>query len=206
MGCSAAVARGVKMGRKPINQYVIGELCNNAVSNLIVRFSKITEIPMFKKFLEVFAVLIIGFAGGSIAPWVIGWLKSTQVSTPSDAVSIANTYIVFTTIIFVGVTVILAITGYVFTQQFSATKQLQESQLLNELKDKVERDEVIGINLAKAILDNSDVKRYLNETLLSKVEELIRSRLADTKAVSNQLEKEAKAIENLSSQLKPNGE
>ncbi|PPD18937.1 MAG: hypothetical protein CTY24_12095 [Methylobacter sp.] len=173
---------------------------------IVVRFTKITEKPVLKKLYKVFAVLLAGFAGGAITPWGLGWLRSVQVSAPSDAISIANTYIVFTTIIFVGVTVILAIAGYVFTQQFSATKQSQESQLLDELKEKVKSDERIGIALANAILDNSDVKRHLDETLLSKVDELIQARLADSKAAANQATQEAGAIESLASQLKPNGE
>lgn len=161
---------------------------------------------MLKKLYKVFAVLLAGFAGGSITPWVIGWLKSVQVATPSDAVSIANTYIVFTTTIFVGVTVILAIAGYVFTQQFSASKHSQENQLLDELKEKVKSDEHVGIALANAILDNPDVKRHLNETLLSKVDELLQARLGDSKAVASQAKKEAQAISGLASQVNANGE
>lgn len=161
---------------------------------------------MLRKLYKVFAILLAGFAGGAISPWAVGWLKSVQVTSTSDAVSIANTYIVFTTIIFVGVTVILAIAGYVFTQQFSASKQSQESQLLDELKEKVKSDERVGIALAKAILENPDVLRHLETTLLSKLEELIQARLDDSNAVANQAAQETSAINKLAAQLKPNGE
>lgn len=161
---------------------------------------------MLKKIYKVLAVLLAGFAGGAITPWVIGWLKSVQVATPSNAVSIANTYIVFTTVIFIGVTVVLAIAGYVFTQQFSASKQSLETQLLDGLKEKVKSDEHIGIALANAFLDNPDVKRHLDQTLVSKIIDLLQARLADSKDVAMQATKEADVINELTSQLNVGGE
>jgi predicted PurR-regulated permease PerM len=160
---------------------------------------------MLKTIKHILVVLLVGFIGGAISFWFMGWLKAVQVPSPSDAISIANTYIVFTTIIFVGVTVILAIAGYVFTQQFSASKQSQETLLVEELKEKIKSDERVGTKLAQAILDNPDVQRHLEKILLSKLDELLQARLADSKAAAAQSTKEAEAINNLSSQLKVNG-
>lgn len=161
---------------------------------------------MLKKIYKVLAILLIGFAGGVLAPWFLGWFGAVSVKLTGDAISIANTYIVFTTIIFVGVTVVLAVAGYVFTQQFSASKQSQETHLLDELKEKVKCDEGVGIALANAILENSDVKRHLQSTLRLKVDELLQARLADSKAAANQAEKEAATISDLASKLNGTGD
>jgi len=167
---------------------------------------------MFNKALKIFAVLLAGFAGGAMAPWVLGWFKAVVIGSPADAVSIANTYIVFTTIIFVGVTVILAVAGYVFTQQFSASKGSQEHQLLEELKEKIKSDEKLGIALANSILENSDVKRHLNDLLESKIGQILAARLEDAQATAEDMQasadlmkNEAKAIASLNSQLNGNG-
>lgn len=158
-----------------------------------------------KRIFQILAVLIVGFAGGVIAPMVLGWLKSVAVGSPSDAVSIANTYIVFTTIIFVGFTVVLGIAGYVFTQQFSASKQVQENQIIDELRSRLGNDEKLAIKLLDSLLENPDVKAHLVSQLESKVDELIAERVADSQAVAAAAANDAAAIGALASQLKKNG-
>lgn len=156
---------------------------------------------MLKKAYKSLAVILAGFAGGAISPWILGWINSINVHTPSDAVSIANTYIVFTTAIFIGVTVILAMAGYVFTQQFSAHKHSQESQLFDDLRGKLSTEEKIGISFVSSILDNSDVIRHVNGVLELKVDELIKSRIADSETAIKQASKEAEAAQRIGSQL-----
>lgn len=156
---------------------------------------------MLKRIYKIFAILLSGFAGGAITPWVLGWLKAVAVGSPSDAVAIANTYIVFTTIIFVGVTVVLAIAGYVFTQQFSASKEAQELSVMTELKERIKSDEVIGIALADALIQNVEVQRHLENRLLEKIDEVIKSRLADVESSASQAVREAEAVRKIASQL-----
>ncbi len=161
---------------------------------------------MLKTIYKILAVFLIGFAGGAITPWALGWIKSATVGTPSDAVAIANTYIVFTTIIFVGVTVILAIVGYVFTQQFSATKESQLGQLADELKKTAKTDEDFGIKLINAMLENGDVKRHVDNKLQEKIKELILESKATSKQALDKAAEEAQAIENLTHQMNGDGE
>ena len=78
---------------------------------------------MLEKIYKIIAVSLFGFAGGSISPWTLGWIKSIKVAEESNAISIANTYIVFTTIIFVGITVVLAIVGYVLHSSLPQQKK-----------------------------------------------------------------------------------
>jgi hypothetical protein len=156
------------------------------------------------KIFQILAVLIVGFTGGVIAPMVLGWLKSVTVTAP-DAISIANTYIVFTTLIFVGFTVVLGIAGYVFTQQFSAAKKAQEDQIIDDLRSRIGGDEKLAINLLDTILENPDAKTYFMSLLENKVDELITERVSDSQAVAAEAANEAAAIGKLATQLKKNG-
>jgi hypothetical protein len=128
-------------------------------------------------------VSLVGFAGGAISPWVLGWIKRVTVETPSDAFAIANTYIVFTTIIFVGVTVLLAIAGYVIAQQFSAAKSAHESEIIDELIACVGKDEVMGVSIINAILENPDVIAHLNKLMNDKFDELVKEKVVDSESV-----------------------
>lgn len=144
---------------------------------------------------------LCGFAGGTLSPWVLGWIKSVSVGLPSDAYAIANTYIVFTTIIFVGITVLLAIAGYVITQQFSAAKIAHEIQIIDELKEKLTTDEKLGIGLITAILENKEVTHHLRTLLERKVGELIMERLVDSQTSLAKAQSHSTAVEELAAQL-----
>jgi hypothetical protein len=156
---------------------------------------------LLKKIYKLLALLLIGFAGGALSPWVVGWFNGTIEQSQSDAIAIANTYIIFTTLIFVGFTVVLALAGYALTQQFSASKETQEAHLCKELEEKIRSDENIGIKLADAILDNPDVKRHLDGKIGSKLKELIEERLEGCQTTAAKASQEAAAITALSRQI-----
>ena len=94
-------------------------------------------------------------------------------------VPLANTYIVFTTLIFVGVTVLLAVAGYIFTQHLSTTKGDRERVLLCELREKLKTDEALGVKVVDAIFENPDTNRYLRELLGNKWEQLLAQQMTD---------------------------
>ncbi|WP_143518004.1 hypothetical protein [Pseudomonas sp. PIC25] len=154
---------------------------------------------------KISAFVFSGFAGGALTPWILGWIRSVSVATPSDAYAIANTYIVFTTIIFVGITVLLAIAGYVITQHFSTAKATQEHQIIDELKERVKVDEGLGIKLANAMLENPDVTEHLKSVLNEKVKQLINDRLADSQGALAQAQAQERALNGLAAQLNGGG-
>lgn len=158
-----------------------------------------------KLFLKILLVLGVGFTGGVLAQFFLTLFKPTTLGTLGDAVSIANTYIVFTTIIFVGFTVILGIAGYILTQEFSSSKHNQELKIIEELKEELKDNEKLGISLIEAILDNNDVKMHLENILQIKVDELINSRLADSESYAASAASDAAIIRGLSSGLRANG-
>ncbi|MGY6275135.1 hypothetical protein [Methylomonas sp. MgM2] len=153
---------------------------------------------------KILAVLLLGFVGGALSPWVLSWAAPVPIAEPSDAVAVANTFIVFTTFFFVGITVVLAVAGFVFTQQFSATKETHEIQALNELKDKIKSHEQTATSLLDALLENPDVKRHIETLLQTKIDELINERLADSQAFATQAAQELNAVHGLAAQLRPN--
>lgn len=121
---------------------------------------------------------------------------STVVNRPvlSDAVSIADTYIVFTTIIFVAITLFLTGAGLWFTQQFAASKELQIKHLVAEIEHKLRQDDdQLGIGFVDHALANPDVTRYIQENLQAKLEQLVndfRDRANSNKMAVDELSKE----------------
>jgi len=142
-------------------------------------------------------MFLIAFVGGALS--FIFWYHLTDFENSikvTDAISIANTYIVFTTIIFVGFSVFLAIAGFIFTHQFSTTKEDQFSHLIRELGTKLkENEDDFGIKFIKKSLENPDVKNYLHEKLNTKLEQLIQER-------ANNLNNTQRIIKGLSSSTK----
>ncbi len=155
---------------------------------------------------KILAFVLCGFAGGTLSPWILGWIKSVSVGSASDAYAIANTYIVFTTIIFVGITVLLAIAGYVITQQFSAAKIAHEMQIIEELKERLATEERLGITLVTTILENREVTQHVRTLLEQKVDALIKERIADSKNQLSRAQDQSSALEDIAAQLFNGGE
>jgi len=121
-------------------------------------------------------MLLIGFCGGFLSWAFIAWARPIWANEALDGISTANTYIVFTSFIFVAFTVFLAIAGFVFTQQFSQNREMHISDALDHIKNTIIKDERTATSLVTAILESPDGKRFLKEMLESKVQELIQER------------------------------
>lgn len=127
------------------------------------------------------AKTIITWVGSIALSYVGGYFFLTSwtyfyspVSVPeSDVLSIANTYIVFTTIIFVGFSVLLVVGGIFFSHQFSQSKEEQTVHLFNEMEQLLkENKDDFGNKFIDKALENIDVKRYLETKLNEKFEQL----------------------------------
>lgn len=131
-----------------------------------------------KRIARYFGSFVAGFMGGVLSHWFIGWLMSTpcKVSpTPADVVATANTFIIFTTIIFTGVTVIVAIVGMAIAQRFAQSKELHERLIVDDLILKAKNDESLGRDIIKGIVENTEVTKYLDDVFLAKIHELVDS-------------------------------
>jgi len=139
------------------------------------------SVNFVKIVIRIFLIALIGFVGGFLAQPFYHYLgKIAKISpqiAPGDAISVANTYIVFTTFIFAGLAVFLTILGFVFAQQFANAKEVQSRQLFEEMREllKVNRDE-IGIKLLDIMLDNQDVVKHLEQKFDVKIDQIIKSK------------------------------
>ena len=133
-------------------------------------------------FYKLLAIALFSFAGGVVAFLFMNWLQpylAVKITVPSDAIAVANTYIVFTTVIFVGFTVVLGIASYVFTQQFSASKETNEIRILEDLKIRLKDNESLSLNLIKIIMENEAVKAHVTDILESKVNQLVTDKVTE---------------------------
>ncbi|MCZ4331068.1 hypothetical protein [Castellaniella denitrificans] len=124
--------------------------------------------------------MLSGFLGAGLFMLILNWARPFGMA-PSDAVSVANTYIVFTTLIFTGFAVAVGVMGYLFTQQFTATKHAQLAEALEDLCRKIATEEQKGTKLLESLMGNDDVRQHLDEMLKSKVDALLRETAADWK-------------------------
>ena len=169
-----------------------------------IKLIKKLIVVLSTSFNHFLAILLIGFVGGALYSCLQGWIKPTSVQG-SDAIAVANTYIVFTTIIFVGVTVILAIAGYIFTHKLSESQEAQETRIVENLIKDVQKNEQLGIKLIEAVLGNGDVQRMLDGHILSKLEESL-SMIKDGEiATAQQSIDRVNAAQTLSSRISKNG-
>jgi hypothetical protein len=132
-----------------------------------------------KRLYRLLGQMLIGFAGGFLAIFFVNYFAPGKIVNTSDAIAIANTYIVFTTLIFVGFTVVLGLAGYVITQQYSSSRELNENILFDELKSKLRENDDCSEDLIKVIIENDAVKSHLTEILEAKVHQLVTDKLTE---------------------------
>lgn len=128
---------------------------------------------MMKKLLKYGSILFIGFIGGCLSPMFLSLFKATAPQTLDQAVSIANTYIVFTSIFFVGITVLLAIGGYVLSQQLATTRKQLETQAHEDLMKRIRYSETIATEIVKYLNQNGDFKNQITDSVKSIAENVL---------------------------------
>lgn len=155
------------------------------------------------KFLGIIlSVLLIAFCGGFTAFIFTGLWKGPISATLGDPVAIANTYIVFTTIIFVGITLVIGLMGFVFTQQFAMAKEMQVRHLIAEIEDELRNNlNDRSIKLIDAALDNPDVQAHVAKTIESKIKQLMDEKVAGLKRVAKKSADSAAEAESVASML-----
>lgn len=147
----------------------------------------------------ILSILVIAFIGGFTAFIFTGLWKGPMSIGTADPVAIANTYIVYTTIIFVGITIILALMGFVFTQQFSMAKEMQVNHLILEIEDGLKKNlNDRSIKLIDAALDNPDVQTHVAKKIESKFQQLMDEKVAGLKRIAKKSADEAAEAESLS--------
>lgn len=153
-------------------------------------------ISLFSWTIGVFIIIFIGFIGGVLSPWFCNFFVHPSKLCSTDPISIANTFIVFTSFIFVAATIVMAIIGFIFARKFSSSQENEMIVLKEELKKKIKNDEETGIQLASELLNNSDVIRHVEAILNEKISSLIDGRLKSS-------EQECQVLNGMKNKVRP---
>lgn len=130
-------------------------------------------ISVGKYFLIISSVVFAGFSGGVFSPFFVGWFRAEQISNNADAISSANTFIVFVTLIFIVVTVLVTMAAYIFSSQIVHSKLSMQMDFVGEIAEKLNEDGEMAIGLANAILGNTVITKHIAEAMNAKISELI---------------------------------
>ncbi|PUA16805.1 hypothetical protein [Glaciimonas sp. PCH181] len=146
--------------------------------------------------------LVGGLIGGLIAFAVVNHFgKSAGTISGSDAVSIANTYIVYTTFVIAAVAMLLTVAGLIFTQHFTVEKEAHIAHAFSCLLDIVRTDDEKAIMLIGKAMENPNVVQFVSDSLQVKILEEIQARKANADARAADAMNEAGAAESLSFNL-----
>jgi hypothetical protein len=122
------------------------------------------------------------------------WTNIYKVAS-TDAVSIANTYIVYTTFVIAAVAAVLTIAGLIFAQHFSVEKETHLANAFDALSDLIHSGDGKAVALGQEVMGHPDVIRYVEQLLSQKLkaEATLRRARANAKLAEAQAEAEAEA-------------
>lgn len=100
-------------------------------------------------------------------------------SSGSDVIAVANTYIVFTTFIFVLITIIVTGTGIWFSKWFGLSKDHEIRENMRELFECLESDSALSQKFVKSLFENNAISELLHKLVQARVEDEIRERNTD---------------------------
>lgn len=99
-----------------------------------------------------------------------------SASSGSDVIAVANTYIVFTTFIFVLITIIVTGTGIWFSKWFGLSKDHEIRENMRELFECLESDDALAQKFVKNLFENRAISDLLHKLVQVRVEDEIRER------------------------------
>lgn len=140
---------------------------------------------MLKTLKKTIAFVILSFMGGFLAVLFLSWKGKGVVPKIDQAIAIANTYIVFTTFIFVAFTVLLTIVGYVLAQTFSANAKAQHTDVVESVKECISRDDEKATQVLASLLSSPQVQAVLSRAIKDKIGEEIQARRADAQMTNS---------------------
>nr|VFK52559.1 MAG: hypothetical protein BECKTC1821D_GA0114238_11913 [Candidatus Kentron sp. TC] len=120
---------------------------------------------------SVFISVISGASGGLLLILIGHPLSKlflpgeSQSPNASDVISIANTYIVFTTFIFVMITIMIAISSMWFSKWFGSTKDKEIRENQRELLDKLESDPKLADTFISTLLKQQKVEKRVKSVV-----------------------------------------
>jgi len=100
----------------------------------------------------------------------------------SEVIAVANTYIVFTTFIFVIITIILTAIGVGFAKWFGISKEKEIKENMRDLFEHIHSDSEVAKKFVKELFSNREISGHLQSLVEAKVEEEKKSLSVDDDA------------------------
>jgi hypothetical protein len=125
------------------------------------------------KYVSLFTAFVAGGLGGLlVSTYFTGRIfsgRSAVIPNGSDVISVANTYIVFITFIFVVITIFITGIGLYFTKWFGITKDREIRESMMEFFQKIDSDEKFAISFVKMLLENKIVSTNIQKIIAERV-------------------------------------
>jgi hypothetical protein len=98
----------------------------------------------------------------------------------SDVIAVANTYIVFTTFIFVLITIIVTGLGIWFTKWFGLTKHQEIRENMHDFFHQLDKDSELANRFVKSLFDHKEISDLLHQVVQARVESEVKSRTGES--------------------------
>ncbi|MBK5929074.1 hypothetical protein [Halochromatium salexigens] len=125
----------------------------------------------------------INLFGGFLAGLLGGLFQSNNAllnpQNGSDVIAVANTYIVFTTFIFVLMTIIVTGAGIYFSKWFGISKEKEIRENMQDLFESLNRDPVLSDRFVKELFEHKSVSDTLHKLVQARVEDEINLRTSE---------------------------
>jgi hypothetical protein len=135
-----------------------------------------------------------GIVGSGIAFAAINYFGHPLQVVAADAVSIANTYIVYTTFVIAAVAALLGIAGLIFTEHFSMEKDAHIENAFKALLMELNTDEDKAVKFVKELMKNPEVVQSVSDSVNGKLDEIVAARRAHAGQRANQARDEQNAL------------
>ncbi|KQR89805.1 hypothetical protein ASG35_00695 [Burkholderia sp. Leaf177] len=121
---------------------------------------------------------LLGGVIGSVAAFaLINRFASTSAVAGVDAVAIANTFIVYTTLMITAVAVFLTAAGLIFAQHFAVEKERHVADAFAALVAEMARTNGYAVEVVKEVMKNAEVVQHFDDQVKEKLNEVMRARM-----------------------------
>lgn len=134
---------------------------------------------------KILITLIMSFIGGFMAIIFLSYYGRTKDLIPGvdQAVSIANTYIVFTTFIFVAFTVLITVVCYVLAQGYSSHTKALHNETVDNIRDCIGSDDEKAEKILNSMLSSPLIQKHLSNRLNVLIERELTARISERKQI-----------------------
>lgn len=148
-----------------------------------------------------FGGLAGGLIGGIAAFATINHMSAITLIGTADPVSIANTYIVYATLVIAGIAVFLTVAGLIFTQHFAMEKESHLAHAFTSLVNDLCTKEGKAVELIKEVMKRPDVVQHMDDSVKAKLAEVVASNVANAREKTKQAQGEQEFLESLADDL-----